>query len=93
MPQAKLSSQSIKQAIEDISGYPYELEIVRRVEAYKKYYCWVEPNYSFEDHDTGEARAEKDRAASTIWLLVYYQGVGGSNPRPPFFVVYSVYTP
>jgi len=56
MPRAKLSLQSIKQAIEDISGYPYELEIVRRIEAYKKYYYWVEPNYSFEDHDTGEAR-------------------------------------
>jgi len=56
VPQANLSPQSIKQAIEDISGYPYELEIVRRVEAYKKYYYWVEPNYSFEDHDTGEAR-------------------------------------
>jgi hypothetical protein len=56
MPQANLTPQSIKQAIEDISGYPYELEIVRRVEAYKRYYYWVEPNYSFEDHDTGEAR-------------------------------------
>lgn len=56
MPRANLSLQSIQQAIENISGYPYELEIVRRVEAYKKYYYWVEPNYSFEDHDTGEAR-------------------------------------
>jgi len=56
MPQARLSLQSIKQAIEDTSGYPYELEIVRRVEAYEKYGYWVEPNYSFEDHDTGEAR-------------------------------------
>jgi len=56
VPQANLSLQSIQQAIEDISGYPYELEIVRRVETYKKYGYWVEPNYSFEDHDTGEAR-------------------------------------
>jgi len=56
MPRTNLSLQSIQQAIEDISGYPYELEIVRRIEAYKKYYYWVEPNYSFEDHDTGEAR-------------------------------------
>ena len=56
MPQANLSLQSIQQAIEDISGYPYELEIVRRVETYKKYGYWLEPNYSFEDHDTGEAR-------------------------------------
>lgn len=56
MPQAKLNLQSIQQDIEDLSGYPYELEIVRRVEAWKKYYYWVEPNYSFEDHDTGEAR-------------------------------------
>jgi len=56
MPQANLSSQSIKQAIEDTSGYPHELEIVRRVETYRKYGYWVEPNYSFEDQDTGEAR-------------------------------------
>lgn len=56
MSQANLSPQSIKQAIEDTSGYPYELEIVRKVETYRKYGYWVEPNYSFEDHDTGEAR-------------------------------------
>jgi hypothetical protein len=56
MPQANLNLQNIKQAIEDTSGYPYELEIVRRVETYRKYGYWVEPNYSFEDHDTGEAR-------------------------------------
>jgi hypothetical protein len=56
MPQADANPKSMKQAIEDTSGYSYELEIVRRIETYKKYDYWVEPNYSFEDHDTGEAR-------------------------------------
>lgn len=56
MAQANLSLQNIKQAIEDTSGYPYELEIARRVETYREYGYWVEPNYSFEDHDTGQAR-------------------------------------
>jgi len=57
-----LSLRSIQQAIEDTSGYPYELEIARRVETYKKYGYLVEPNYSFEDHDTGEARELDFRA-------------------------------
>lgn len=45
--------KEIKGALEDSSGYPFELEIARRVEA-SEYY--VEPNYSFEDQDTGIAR-------------------------------------
>ena len=56
VPQPNMDPQSIKQAIEDLSGYPYELEIVRRIEKYRDYGYWVEPNYSFEDQDTGEAR-------------------------------------
>jgi len=55
-PQPNLASSEIKKAVENLSGYPYELEIVKRIEQYKKYGFWVEPNYSFEDHDTGEAR-------------------------------------
>jgi hypothetical protein len=43
----------IKDALEDNSGYPFELEITRRIEA-REYF--VEPNYSFEDQDTGLAR-------------------------------------
>lgn len=45
--------EEIKDALEDSSGYPFELEIARRVEA-NEYY--VEPNYSFEDQDTGISR-------------------------------------
>lgn len=55
-PQTNMNQKSIKQAIESLSGYPYELEIARRIEKYREYGFWVEPNYSFEDHDTGEAR-------------------------------------
>ena len=55
-PTPNIDPQSIKQAVEDLSGYTFELEIVRRLEKYKGYGFFVEPNYSFEDHDTGEAR-------------------------------------
>lgn len=51
-----MSLESIKQAIEDTSGYPYEQEVVRRIEVHSEYGYWVEPNYSFEDPDSGEAR-------------------------------------
>lgn len=51
-----MDRQVIKQAIDDISGYPFELEIVRRIEKYEKSHYFIEPNFSFEDHDTGEAR-------------------------------------
>ena len=56
VPSPDMSLESIKHAIEDISGYPYEQEIVRRIETHSEYGYWVEPNYSFEDPDTGEAR-------------------------------------
>ena len=55
-PQPNMNPQNIQQAIESLTGYPYELEIARRIEKYREYGFWVEPNYSFEDHDTGEAR-------------------------------------
>jgi hypothetical protein len=51
-----LNLDEIRQALENTSGYPYELQIVRRVERYRPYGYVVQPNYSFEDHDTGEAR-------------------------------------
>jgi hypothetical protein len=56
VPQPDMDPQVIKKSVEDLSGFPFELEIVRRLEGYKDYGFWVEPNYSFEDHDTGEAR-------------------------------------
>ena len=51
-----MDPQSIKQAVEYLSGYTIEFEIVRRLETYRDYGYFLEPNYSFEDHDTGEAR-------------------------------------
>jgi|GEM_PF-2071077 len=56
VPQPNMNLQNMQQAIENLSGYPYELEVVRRLEQYEDTGFWVEPNYSFEDHDTGEAR-------------------------------------
>ena len=61
-PQPNMDLQNIKQAVENLSGYPYELEIVKRIEEYWGYGTWIEPNYSFEDHDTGEARELDFRA-------------------------------
>lgn len=48
-----LDEQIIEQVLRDKSGYPFELEIARRVAAAG---YTVEPNYSFEDHDSGESR-------------------------------------
>jgi len=45
--------EEIRKALENQSGYPFELEIVRRLEAHEYF---TEPNYSFEDQDTGVAR-------------------------------------
>jgi hypothetical protein len=56
---ANIDLEEIKAALEDSSGYPFELEIARRVEA-SEYY--VEPNYSFENQDTGTARELDFRA-------------------------------
>jgi hypothetical protein len=58
MPNIELSHNNfsldeIKAALEDNSGYPFELEIARRIESLDYF---VEPNYSFEDQDTGVAR-------------------------------------
>jgi len=55
-PQPDYDPAVIKQALEDTSGYPFELQIAQRVERWEEYGYYVEPNYSFEDHDTGEAR-------------------------------------
>jgi len=56
VPQPNYDPSVIKQALEDTSGYPFELQIAQRVEKWEEYGYSVEPNYSFEDHDTGEAR-------------------------------------
>ena len=56
VPQPKYEPTLIKQVLEDRSGYPFELQITRRVETWGDYGYYVEPNYSFEDQDTGEAR-------------------------------------
>ena len=53
MKEYGLDIEEIKKALEDQSGYPFELEMVRRVDS-----CGylVSPNYSFEDQDTGQSR-------------------------------------
>ena len=56
----------IRQAIEDTSGYPYELDIARRIESCRDYTYLVEPNYSFEDQDTGQARELDFRALEAV---------------------------
>jgi len=55
-PQPDFSPEKIKRSIEDTSGYPFELQIAQRVSKWNEYAYFVEPNYSFEDHDTGKAR-------------------------------------
>lgn len=52
----KLNLRGMKQFIKRNSGFPFELEIARRVEAYAAYSYFVLLNYSFEDQDSGEAR-------------------------------------
>lgn len=56
VPLPNYNFDDIKQVLENTSGYPFELSILRRVENYEKYGYWVQANYSFEDQDTGEAR-------------------------------------
>ena len=56
VPQPNYDPMVIKQVLEDTSGYPFELQITRRVEKWEDYGYFVEPNYSFEDQDTGKAR-------------------------------------
>lgn len=56
VPQYSLNLSQIKQEIDNKSGYPFELDIVRRIETDHDYTYFVEPNYSFEDQDTGKAR-------------------------------------
>ena len=65
-PRPIVNLTDIKQAIEDNSGYPFELQIAQRVERYHNYGYYVEPNYSFEDHDTGQARELDFHAVSAV---------------------------
>ena len=51
-----LDLEQIKQCVENTSGFPFELEIARRVERHADSLYWVQPNFSFEDQDSGEAR-------------------------------------
>lgn len=76
-----MSLESIKQAIDDISGYPFEQEIVRRIETHTECGYWVEANYCFEDPDTGEPR-ELDLHATIA------KSVSAKKPR---FASYSAY--
>lgn len=69
-PQPDMNPDHIKQSIEDLTGYPFELEIVRRIETYKDYGYWIEPNFSFEDQDTGEARELDFHATKAMAISV-----------------------
>jgi hypothetical protein len=64
-PQA-LNLSQIKQAVDSKSGYPFELDIARRIETDEDYTYFVESNYSFEDQDTGEARELDFRAIQAV---------------------------
>jgi hypothetical protein len=46
----------IKSGVEETSGFPFELEITQRIARRRKAIYWVQPNFSFEDQDEGEAR-------------------------------------
>lgn len=65
--QQSIDVRQLKDALENQSGYPFELEIARRVEACGYY---IEPNYSFEDQDTGAAR-ELDFYALSAMAISY----------------------
>jgi hypothetical protein len=56
VPQPNYDPMGIRQVVENTSGYPFELQITRRIEKWRDYEYFVEPNYSFEDQDSGEAR-------------------------------------
>jgi hypothetical protein len=59
MSQPPLDEQAIEMILRNESGYPFELEIARRM-AEAGYI--VEPNYGFQDHDTGQSRELDFRA-------------------------------
>jgi hypothetical protein len=102
MPSKELAAteidlEEIKKALEDESGYPFELEIARRVEA-SEYY--VEPNYSFEDQDTGIAR-ELDFHAVRVesiserkgeFIFVVILGSCKDNKNPYVFFTRELFT-
>lgn len=69
-PQPDMNPDRIKRSIKDLTGYPFELEIIRRIETYKDYGYWIEPNFSFEDQDTGEARELDFHATEAMAISV-----------------------
>ena len=87
---ADIDLEEIKDALESSSGYPFELEIARRVESTEYF---VEPNYSFEDQDTGVARELDFRAirSKTIsgkkdeFIFVIILGSCKDNKNPYVF--------
>ena len=93
MSQPNLDTNEIKKAVEDISGYPFELQIVRRIENWEEYGYFVQPNYSFEDHDSGEAReldfyANRAVTISTLksqYAFIVLLGSCKSNKAPYVF--------
>ena len=91
MPKKRASetvgTEEIRKAIEDYSGYPFEMQIARRIGATG---YLVDPNYSFEDQDIGVAR-ELDfhaigvdiisaRTEEFLWVVVLGSCKDNRNP-------------
>lgn len=89
----KIQLRGIKQVIENSTGFPFELKVAGRVEAYNDYSYFVEPNYSFEDQDTGEARELDFHATQAIsisrkadeYLNIVILGSCKNNANPYIF--------
>jgi len=85
-----IDTKEIKKVLENLTGYPFELEIARRVAAHG---YLVDPNYSFEDHDTGEARELDFRAFDLVpismwkgeWVDCILLGACKDNKNPYVF--------
>ena len=93
VPQPNLNLSEIKRGIESKSGYPFELDIVRRIETDKNYTYLVEPYYSFQDQDSGKARELDFHAMEAVpistkrseYMFVVILGSCKDNKNPYVF--------
>jgi len=93
-----LNTSQIKQAIDSKSGYPFELDIARRIETDDDYTYLVESNYCFEDQDTGEARELDFHAIQAIpistrrseYIFLVILGSCKNNKNPYIFFTREV---
>lgn len=85
-----LDIEGMKKGLENHTGYPFELEIARRLAAHG---YLVDPNYSFEDHDSGQARELDFHALSLVpvstrkgeWIFFVILGSCKDNKNPYVF--------